>query len=95
VSGSFLSLRRVCGIGREVAVVLCAAALVGRECVVAVEATTGWRWVVRELTVSVLTCGSRIPARRAPCGRRRRAKTDRIDARWLALLLAREMLPEA
>jgi transposase len=28
-------------------------------------------------------------------GRRRSAKTDRLDARWLARLLAREMLPES
>jgi transposase len=30
---------------------------------------------------------------RGPLGRRRSAKTDRLDARWLARLLAREMLP--
>jgi transposase len=28
-------------------------------------------------------------------GRRRRAKTDRLDARWMVLLLAKEMLPQA
>jgi hypothetical protein len=32
---------------------------------------------------------------RALRGRRRGAKTNRLDARWLALLLAREMLPES
>jgi transposase len=32
---------------------------------------------------------------RALRGRTRRPKTDRLDARWLVLLLAKEMLPEA
>jgi transposase len=32
---------------------------------------------------------------RALLGRRRSAKTDRLDARWLARLLAKEMLPES
>jgi hypothetical protein len=32
---------------------------------------------------------------RALRGRRRGAKTDRLDARWLAELLARELLPES
>ena len=32
---------------------------------------------------------------RALLGRRRSAKTDRLDARWLARLVAKEMLPES
>jgi transposase len=32
---------------------------------------------------------------RALLGRRRSAKTERLDARWLARLLAKEMLPES
>jgi transposase len=73
-----------------------ASQLIGVSSVVAVEATTGWRWVVRELTGLGLDVRLAEPGEaRALRGRRRKAKTDRIDARWLALLLAREMLPEA
>jgi transposase len=64
--------------------------------VIAVEATTGWRWVVRELAARGLDVRLAEPGEaRALQGRRRRAKTDRLDARWLAMLLARAMLPEA
>jgi transposase len=70
--------------------------LVGREAVIAVEATTGWRWVVAELQALGLEVRLADPGQaKALQGRRRRAKTDRLDARWLALLLSREMLPEA
>jgi transposase len=70
--------------------------LVGRECAVAVEATTGWRWVWRELAALGIEVRLAEPVQaRALRGRRRGAKNDRLDARWLALLLAREMLPEA
>jgi transposase len=70
--------------------------LEGRECVVAVEATTGWRWVWRELAGRGVEVRLAEPVQaRALRGRRRGAKTDRLDARWLALLLARAMLPEA
>jgi len=60
---------------------------------VAIEATTGWRWVWREL----VECGFEVrlaePVQtRALLGHRRSAKTDRLDARWLARLLAKEML---
>ena len=41
-------------------------------------------------------CGWPSRRRRGRCwGRRRTAKTDRLDARWLARLLAKEMLPES
>lgn len=70
--------------------------LVGHEAVIAIEATTGWRWVVRELQALGLDVRLADPGQaRALQGRRRRAKTDRLDARWLALLLTRAMLPEA
>jgi transposase len=63
---------------------------------VALEATTGWRWVARELQsrgIAVqLTDAGQASALR---GQRKRAETDRLDARWLVMLLAREMLPAA
>jgi transposase len=63
---------------------------------VALEATTGWRWVARELQargVDVRLCDP--GEARALGGSKRRPKTDRLDAAWLARLLAKEMLPEA
>jgi transposase len=67
----------------------------GRLAAVAIEATTGWRWVARELQargfeVHLVDAGRASALR----GRRRQPKTDRLDARWLALLLARELLSE-
>ncbi|MDQ3609358.1 MAG: IS110 family transposase [Actinomycetota bacterium] len=63
---------------------------------VALEATTGWRWVARELQARgiavALTDAGQASALQ---GQRKRAKTDRLDARWLVTLLGREMLPEA
>lgn len=70
--------------------------LAGEQCVVAIEATTGWRWVHRELCALGIDVRLAEPVQtRALRGRRRGAKTDRLDARWLALLLSREMLPES
>lgn len=70
--------------------------LAGQCCVVAIEATTGWRWVHRELRELGIEVRLAEPVQtRALRGRRRGAKTDRLDARWLALLLSREMLPES
>ena len=40
-------------------------------------------------------CASRIRAGARAAGQSQRPKTDRLDARWLVLLLAREMLPES
>jgi hypothetical protein len=62
----------------------------------AIEATTGWRWVWRELgglgfDVRLVDSAQAKALR----GRTRRAKTDRLDARWLCLLLAKAMLPES
>jgi transposase len=63
---------------------------------VALEATTGWRWVTRELLALGIEVRLVDPAQaRALRGRTRRPKTDRLDARWLVLLLAKEMLPQA
>jgi transposase len=68
----------------------------GRISAVAVEATTGWRWVWRELSARGFEVRLAEPVQaRALLGRRRSAKTDRLDARWLARLLAKEMLPES
>jgi len=66
----------------------------GRLAAVAIEATCGWRWVARELQARDLEVRLAEPAQaRALKGKKRQAKTDRLDARWLALLLAKEMLP--
>src|SRR5262249_14637575 len=68
----------------------------GRVEAVAIEATTGWRWVWRELVARGFDVRLAEPVQaRALLGRRRTAKTDRLDARWLARLLAKEMLPES
>src|SRR6266571_4879920 len=68
----------------------------GRVAAVAIEATTGWRWVWRELPVQGfdVRLAEQVQAR-GLLGRRRSAKTDRLDARWLARLLAKEMLPQS
>jgi len=68
----------------------------GRLQAVAIEATTGWRWVWRELAAMGFEVRLVEPVQaRGLLGRRRSAKTDRLDARWLARLLAKEMLPES
>ena len=68
----------------------------GRVSAVAIEATTGWRWVARELLALDFDVRLVDPGQaKALQGRKRRAKTDRLDARWLCLLLAKQMLPEA
>ena len=68
----------------------------GRVAAVAIEATTGWRWVWRELVADGFdVCLAEPVQTRALLGRRRSAKTDRLDARWLARLLAKEMLPQS
>jgi transposase len=70
--------------------------LQGRVAAVAIEATTGWRWVWRELRALGFEVELAEPAQtRALRGRKRKAKNDRLDARWLALLLAKEMLPRS
>jgi transposase len=70
--------------------------LQGRLAAVAIEATTGWRWVWRELSGLGFDVRLVDPAQaKALRGRTRRAKTDRLEARWLCLLLAKSMLPES
>src|ERR671936_1305541 len=66
-----------------------------RLAAVAIEATTGWRWVARELQAHGFEVHLVDPGRASALrGRRRQPKTDRLDARWLALLLARDLLSE-
>jgi transposase len=73
-----------------------AMALTGRVAAVAIEATTGWRWVWRELSALGFDVHLADPAQvKALRGRTKKAKTDRLDARWLCLLLAKAMLPES
>ena len=68
----------------------------GQITVVALEATTGWRWVARELQARGIEVRLTDPGQASALqGNRKRAKTDRLDARWLVLLLARELLPDA
>src|SRR6266480_6647294 len=68
----------------------------GRVLAVAIEATNGWRWVWRELSARGFDVRMVDPAQaKALRGRIKRAKTDRLDARWLCVLLAKEMLPES
>lgn len=68
----------------------------GKLGVVAIEATTGWRWVARELQAAGLDVRLADPGElRARQGKKRPPKTDRLDARFGALLLAKQMLPEA
>jgi hypothetical protein len=68
--------------------------LQGNLAAVAIEATTGWRWVWRELSARGFDVRLVDPAQaKALRGRIKRAKTDR--PRWLCVLLAKEMLPES
>ncbi len=68
----------------------------GRELHVALEACTGWYFVVRALQrVGAVAHLAEVTETRALRGRKRRAKTDRADARWLRTLLAEGRLPEA
>lgn len=62
--------------------------------VVAVEGTTGWRFVAEELEAAGAQAVLAEPGEtRALRGPKRRAKTDRADARWLRELLERGELP--
>jgi transposase len=68
----------------------------GREIHVAVEACTGWLFVCEALVAAGAVAHLAEPVEaRALRGRKRRAKTDREDARWLRELLADGRLPEA
>ncbi len=68
----------------------------GREVHVAIEACSGWLFVARALerAGAVVHLAETVETR-ALRGRRRRAKTDRLDALWLRGLLAGGRLAEA
>jgi transposase len=67
-----------------------------QEVHVAVEAATGWLFVCRALERAGAVVHLAEPAEtRALRGKKRRAKTDREDARWLRQLLFEGRLPEA
>jgi transposase len=69
---------------------------VDEEVQVAVEATTGWRFVVEELQRAGVSVQLAEPAETtAARGPKRRAKTDRHDARHLRELLLQQRVPQA
>jgi transposase len=73
-----------------------AEACVGAEVHVAVEAGTGWLFVCEALRAAGATPHLAEPAETSALrGPKRRAKTDREDARWLRTLLCEGRLPEA
>ena len=62
----------------------------------ALEATTGWRFIVEELQAAGAVAHLAEPAEtRSLRGRKRRAKTDRLDARHLRNLLIEGRLPQS
>jgi transposase len=68
----------------------------GREAVFATEGCTGWRFVVEELRRAGVEAHLAEPADTATLrGRKKRAKTDRADARHLGSLLVEGRLPES
>jgi transposase len=73
-----------------------AARFAGQQIDVAVEACTGWLFVCDALAATGARAHLAEPVEtRALRGRKRRAKTDREDARWLRELLAEGRLPES
>jgi transposase len=68
----------------------------GRRLEVALEATTGWRFVIQELRAIGAEVRLAEPAETAARrGRKRRPKTDRADARHLRALLMVDRLPQS
>jgi transposase len=68
----------------------------GKHIAIAVEATTGWRYVVEELDRAGVESHLAEPAEtRSLQGRKKRAKTDRLDADHLRDLLVIDRLPES
>lgn len=68
----------------------------GREVHVAVEACTGWLFVCQALDRAGAIAHLAEPVETSALrGRKRRAKTDREDAKWLRELLSEGRLPEA
>jgi transposase len=79
-----------------VAVALWVQRLGAAEVHVAVEACTGWLFVANALTAMGAVAHLAEPVETSALrGRKRRAKTDREDARWLRELLTEGRLPEA
>jgi transposase len=73
-----------------------AAGFLGRELEVALEATTGWRFVVEEFQATGANVHLAEPAETAARrGSKKRAKSDRADARHLRELLMVGRLPES
>ncbi len=73
-----------------------AGGFVGDEVHVAVEAGTGWLFVCEALRKAGAVAHLAEPAETSALrGPKRRAKTDREDARWLRMLLCEGRLPEA
>jgi transposase len=70
-----------------------AMSLEGRLVAVAIEATNGWRGVAGAERVGFDV--RLVDPAKARRGRIKRATTDRLDARWLCVLLAKETLPES
>jgi transposase len=78
------------GLGRWLAQLPC------RGGALAVEACTGWRFVVQELQAAGWHAYLAEPAETASLrGPKRRAKTDRTDAQLLRELLEQQRLPQA
>jgi transposase len=72
------------------------ASLPAGDAAFAVEACTGWRFVVEELVAAGFTAHLAEPADTATLrGRKKRAKTDKADARHLRVLLEQGRLPES
>jgi transposase len=68
----------------------------GEPVAVAVEGCTGWRYVVEEICAAGFEAHVAEPAEtQAARGRKKRAKTDRSDARLLRELLQHDELPES
>lgn len=68
----------------------------GKQIAIAVEATTGWRYVVEELRRAGIEPHLAEPAEtKSLQGRKKRAKTDRLDAGHLRDLLVIDRLPES
>ncbi len=68
----------------------------GLETVFATEGCTGWRFVVEELERAGVEAHLAEPADTATLrGRKKRAKTDRADARHLRTLLIEDRLPQS
>jgi transposase len=67
-----------------------------RDAHIALEGTTGWRFLVEEIEAAGLTAHLADPAETAAKrGRKRRAKTDRADCEHLLQLLLAGQLPES